>query len=99
MVSDFRFQRPHVSIFTDKEFYTEPTLHLDSEANPGILGSENVDKLAKAALIRASSSGKLTCWFDLNPKEKHTSTPFGNKIAMLRGKQAQQLGRRPQQKR
>ncbi|GFN74855.1 ribonuclease hi [Plakobranchus ocellatus] len=31
-------------------------------------GNENVDKLAKAALNRASCSGKLFCWSDLKPK-------------------------------
>ncbi|GFO31659.1 ribonuclease hi [Plakobranchus ocellatus] len=31
-------------------------------------GNENVDKLAKAALIRTSCSGKLICWSDLKPK-------------------------------
>ncbi|GFO19627.1 ribonuclease hi [Plakobranchus ocellatus] len=34
----------------------------------GIQGNENVDKLAKAALNRASYSGKLICWSDLKPK-------------------------------
>ncbi|GFO27263.1 ribonuclease hi [Plakobranchus ocellatus] len=34
----------------------------------GIQGNENVDKLAKAALNRASCSGKLICWSDLKPK-------------------------------
>ncbi|GFO31333.1 ribonuclease hi [Plakobranchus ocellatus] len=38
-------------------------------ANVGIQGNENVDKLAKAALNRALSSGKLVCWSDLKPKE------------------------------
>ncbi|GFO31352.1 Pol-like protein [Plakobranchus ocellatus] len=33
-----------------------------------IEGNENVDKLAKAALNRASCSGKLICWSDLKPK-------------------------------
>ncbi|GFN81296.1 ribonuclease hi [Plakobranchus ocellatus] len=36
--------------------------------NVGIQGNENVDKLAKAALNRASCSGKLICWSDLKPK-------------------------------
>ncbi|GFO35247.1 RNA-directed DNA polymerase from mobile element jockey [Plakobranchus ocellatus] len=35
---------------------------------PCIQGNENVDKLAKAALNRASCSGKLICWSDLKPK-------------------------------
>ncbi|GFO45318.1 hypothetical protein PoB_007182300 [Plakobranchus ocellatus] len=30
--------------------------------------NENVDKLAKAALNKASSSEKLICWSDLKPK-------------------------------
>ncbi|GFO13929.1 Pol-like protein [Plakobranchus ocellatus] len=30
----------------------------------GIRGNENADKLAKAALNRASCSGKLICWSD-----------------------------------
>ncbi|GFO27495.1 RNA-directed DNA polymerase from mobile element jockey [Plakobranchus ocellatus] len=37
-------------------------------AHVGIQGNENVDKLAKAALNRASCSGKLICWSDLKPK-------------------------------
>ncbi|GFO14941.1 ribonuclease hi [Plakobranchus ocellatus] len=37
-------------------------------AHVGIQGNENVDKLAKAALNRASCSGKLICWTDLKPK-------------------------------
>ncbi|GFO43821.1 ribonuclease hi [Plakobranchus ocellatus] len=32
------------------------------------LGNENVNKLAKGALNRASWSGKLICWSDLKPK-------------------------------
>ncbi|GFO10519.1 ribonuclease hi [Plakobranchus ocellatus] len=34
----------------------------------GIQGNENVDKLAKAALIRTSCSGKLICWSDQKSK-------------------------------
>ncbi|GFN90601.1 ribonuclease hi [Plakobranchus ocellatus] len=34
----------------------------------GIQGNENVDKLAKEALNRASCSGKLFCWSELKPK-------------------------------
>ncbi|GFO27732.1 ribonuclease hi [Plakobranchus ocellatus] len=37
-------------------------------AHVGIQGNENVDKLAKAALNKASYSGKLICWFDLKSK-------------------------------
>ncbi|GFO24695.1 ribonuclease hi [Plakobranchus ocellatus] len=37
-------------------------------AHVGIQEDENVDKLAKAALNRASSSGKLICWSDLKLK-------------------------------
>ncbi|GFO44820.1 ribonuclease hi [Plakobranchus ocellatus] len=37
-------------------------------AHVGIQGNENVEKLAKAALNRASCSGKLICWSDLKPK-------------------------------
>ncbi|GFN82574.1 RNA-directed DNA polymerase from mobile element jockey [Plakobranchus ocellatus] len=37
-------------------------------AHVGIRGNENVDKLAKAALNRASCLGKLICWSDLKPK-------------------------------
>ncbi|GFN78504.1 histone-lysine N-methyltransferase SETMAR [Plakobranchus ocellatus] len=37
-------------------------------AHMGIQGNENVDKLAKAALNRASCSGKLIRWSDLKPK-------------------------------
>ncbi|GFO46814.1 ribonuclease hi [Plakobranchus ocellatus] len=39
-------------------------------AHVGIQGNENVDKLAKAALNKASYSGKLICWSDLKPKVK-----------------------------
>ncbi|GFN81148.1 Gag-Pol polyprotein [Plakobranchus ocellatus] len=39
-------------------------------AHVGIQGNENVDKLAKAALNRASCSVKLICWSDLKPKNK-----------------------------
>ncbi|GFN87432.1 RNA-directed DNA polymerase from mobile element jockey [Plakobranchus ocellatus] len=37
-------------------------------AHVGIQLNDNVDKLAKAALNRASCSGKLICWWDLKPK-------------------------------
>ncbi|GFN93918.1 patatin-like phospholipase domain-containing protein 2 [Plakobranchus ocellatus] len=37
-------------------------------AHVGIQGNENVDKLAKAALNRASCSGKSICYSDLKPK-------------------------------
>ncbi|GFN87438.1 RNA-directed DNA polymerase from mobile element jockey [Plakobranchus ocellatus] len=37
-------------------------------AHVGIRGNENVDKLAKAALNRASCSGMLICYSDLKPK-------------------------------
>ncbi|GFN94478.1 ribonuclease hi [Plakobranchus ocellatus] len=37
-------------------------------AHVGIRGNENVDKLAKAALNRTSTSGKLICYSDLKPK-------------------------------
>ncbi|GFO44989.1 Pol-like protein [Plakobranchus ocellatus] len=37
-------------------------------AHVGIQGNEKMDKLAKAALNRASCSGKLICYFDLKPK-------------------------------
>ncbi|GFO17781.1 Pol-like protein [Plakobranchus ocellatus] len=37
-------------------------------AHVGIGGNENVDKLAKAALNRTSTSGKLICYSDLKPK-------------------------------
>ncbi|GFO49470.1 RNA-directed DNA polymerase from mobile element jockey [Plakobranchus ocellatus] len=37
-------------------------------AHVGIQGNENVDKLTKTALNRASCSGKLICWPDLKPK-------------------------------
>ncbi|GFO21555.1 ribonuclease hi [Plakobranchus ocellatus] len=39
-----------------------------SDSGNGIRENENVDKLAKAALNKASCSGKLICWSDLNPK-------------------------------
>ncbi|GFN73675.1 ribonuclease hi [Plakobranchus ocellatus] len=42
---------------------------VDDAVNPiRIRGNDNVDKLAKAALNRASSPGKLICWSDLKPK-------------------------------
>ncbi|GFN86905.1 RNA-directed DNA polymerase from mobile element jockey [Plakobranchus ocellatus] len=37
-------------------------------AHVGIQGNENVDKLAKAALNRTPTSGKLICYSDLKPK-------------------------------
>ncbi|GFO29683.1 beta-1,3-galactosyl-o-glycosyl-glycoprotein beta-1,6-n-acetylglucosaminyltransferase [Plakobranchus ocellatus] len=37
-------------------------------AHVGIQGNENMDKLKKAALNKASYSGKLICWSDLKPK-------------------------------
>ncbi|GFO13706.1 ubiquitin-protein ligase e3b-like [Plakobranchus ocellatus] len=37
-------------------------------AHVGIQGNENVDKLAKAALNRTSTSGKLICYSNLKPK-------------------------------
>ncbi|GFO15021.1 RNA-directed DNA polymerase from mobile element jockey [Plakobranchus ocellatus] len=37
-------------------------------AHVDIRGNENMDKLAKAALYRASRSEKLICWSDLKPK-------------------------------
>ncbi|GFO32667.1 ribonuclease hi [Plakobranchus ocellatus] len=58
-------------------------------AHVGIQGNENVDKLAKAALNRASCSGKLICWSDLKPKinayihsfwQKYWNAEGGNKL-------------------
>ncbi|GFO26824.1 ribonuclease hi [Plakobranchus ocellatus] len=40
----------------------------DDDDGDGIRGNENVDKLAKAALNRTSTSGKLICYSDLKPK-------------------------------
>ncbi|GFO00938.1 ribonuclease h1 [Plakobranchus ocellatus] len=51
-------------------------------AHVGIQGNENLDKLAKAALNKASYSGKLICWSDLKPKVNAYS---GKKIGILRG--------------
>ncbi|GFN81051.1 RNA-directed DNA polymerase from mobile element jockey [Plakobranchus ocellatus] len=51
-------------------------------AHVGIQGNENVDKLAKAALNRASCSGKLIFWSDLKPKRMPTSTPSGKGIGI-----------------
>ncbi|GFN78707.1 RNA-directed DNA polymerase from mobile element jockey [Plakobranchus ocellatus] len=53
--------------FHRQRIYTQLALHLDGQPIPvkGIQGNENVDKLAKAALNRASSSRKLICWSDL----------------------------------
>ncbi|GFO08398.1 hypothetical protein PoB_003490300 [Plakobranchus ocellatus] len=39
-----------------------------NKENTSIQGNENVDKLAKAALNRASCSGKFICYSDLKPK-------------------------------
>ncbi|GFO36437.1 ribonuclease hi [Plakobranchus ocellatus] len=108
-VLGFRFQRPPMSISTDKEFTLSPpflwtvsrsrdslsalqaiqsknfkvidirrlynlirkfppSVHISFvwiPAHVGIQENENVDKLAKAALNRASCSGKLICWSDL----------------------------------
>ncbi|GFO40875.1 ribonuclease hi [Plakobranchus ocellatus] len=71
-VSNSRFRRPPVSISTEKEFILSPPFIwmlfcLDS-AQVGIHGNDNVDKLAKAALNRASCSRKLICLSDLKPK-------------------------------
>ncbi|GFN95443.1 ribonuclease hi [Plakobranchus ocellatus] len=44
------------------------TLSSNFSTHVGIRGNENVDKLAKAALNRASCSGKLICYSDLKPK-------------------------------
>ncbi|GFO31037.1 RNA-directed DNA polymerase from mobile element jockey [Plakobranchus ocellatus] len=56
--------------FHRQRIYTESALHLDGQPIPvkGIQGNENVNKLAKAALNRASYSGKLICWSDLKSK-------------------------------
>ncbi|GFO46766.1 RNA-directed DNA polymerase from transposon x-element [Plakobranchus ocellatus] len=54
-----------------------------------IQANENVDKLAKAALNRASCSGKLICWCALKPKinayihsvwQKNWNTEGANKL-------------------
>ncbi|GFN98582.1 Pol-like protein [Plakobranchus ocellatus] len=47
-------------------------------AHVGIQGNENVDKLAKATLNRASCSGKLICWSDLKPKINTYIHPLPN---------------------
>ncbi|GFO26008.1 D.miranda DNA sequence of the trim transposon [Plakobranchus ocellatus] len=47
--------------------------------------NENMDKLANAALNKASCSGRLICWSDLKPEVTLASTTFGKKIGMLRG--------------
>ncbi|GFO29303.1 ribonuclease hi [Plakobranchus ocellatus] len=44
------------------------SLTKQSKENTSIQGNENVDKLAKAALNRTSTSGKLICYSDLKPK-------------------------------
>ncbi|GFO44632.1 ribonuclease hi [Plakobranchus ocellatus] len=53
------------------------------------IGNENVDKLAKAALNKASYSKKLICWSDLKPKvnayihtvwQKNWDTEGANKL-------------------
>ncbi|GFO19422.1 RNA-directed DNA polymerase from mobile element jockey [Plakobranchus ocellatus] len=49
--------------FHRQRIYTGHAIHLD-----GSRRNENLDKLAKAALNRASCSGKLICWSDLKPK-------------------------------
>ncbi|GFN93986.1 hypothetical protein PoB_002049200 [Plakobranchus ocellatus] len=82
-VSDFRFRRPPVSISTKKIYRAHPSS--GRPADPGIQGNENVDKLAKAALNRASCSGKLICWSDLKPKTDALSTQSGKKVGRLRG--------------
>ncbi|GFO14321.1 ribonuclease hi [Plakobranchus ocellatus] len=55
--------------FHRKRIFTEPTLHLERQPIQvkGIQGNENVDKLAKAALNRASY-WKAICWSDLKAK-------------------------------
>ncbi|GFN81139.1 Band 7 protein [Plakobranchus ocellatus] len=73
-VSDngFRFSVSKITCvhYNRQRIYTELALHLDGQPIPvkGIRGNENVDKLAKAALNRASCSGKRICWSDLKPK-------------------------------
>ncbi|GFO40273.1 ankyrin-3 [Plakobranchus ocellatus] len=56
--------------FNTQRIYTEPAINLDGQAITvkGIRGNETADKIAKAALNRASCSRKLICWSDLKPK-------------------------------
>ncbi|GFO29591.1 RNA-directed DNA polymerase from mobile element jockey [Plakobranchus ocellatus] len=70
-----------------QRIYTEPALHLDGQPIPvkGDQGNENVDKLAKAALNRASCSGKLICWSDLKPETNAYIHSVWQKIGMLKG--------------
>ncbi|GFO42869.1 galectin [Plakobranchus ocellatus] len=73
-------------------------------AHVGIQGNENVDKLAKAALSRASCLGKLICWSDLKPKTNaYIHSIWQKKLGCLGSKQAprntSQLGRKPPQER
>ncbi|GFO45017.1 cytochrome p450 3a4-like [Plakobranchus ocellatus] len=56
--------------FHKQRIYTEPSLHPGGQliSVKGIQGNENVGKLAKTALNRASSSGKFICCSDLKSK-------------------------------
>ncbi|GFO37329.1 hypothetical protein PoB_006383400 [Plakobranchus ocellatus] len=58
---------------------------LEKRRRTGIQGNKNVDKLAKATLNKASYSGKLICWSDLNPKVNAYTQLFSKKIGILRG--------------
>ncbi|GFO07264.1 neurogenic locus notch homolog protein 1-like [Plakobranchus ocellatus] len=75
---------------------------LEGIALARIRGNENVDKLAKAALNRATCSGKFIYWSDLKPKVNAYIHTVWQENWDMRGQQAPrstpQLGRRPQHK-
>ncbi|GFO12738.1 ribonuclease h1 [Plakobranchus ocellatus] len=57
--------RPARSSWKNKPFFVTKLRIAVHFSKPG---NENVDKLAKVALSKASYLGKLICWSDLKPK-------------------------------
>ncbi|GFN80537.1 RNA-directed DNA polymerase from mobile element jockey [Plakobranchus ocellatus] len=55
-------------VYGSSEKYVLRALDPIQHQRLGIQGNENMDKLLKVALNKASYSGKLICWSDLKPK-------------------------------